>query len=124
MPAATPHTATRRTRSQSPPRRTQRTPVSQMHAAIASSSIRPYMWIVTGPRSIVPVCGEGIEARTTGGPFCPRAARPAARSDQDLDGQLVRAVQRHQLDRLVQVDVVTRSQGDCVRRRVTGPDEL
>ena len=72
MPNATPHTATRRTRSQSPPRRTQRTPVSQMQAAIASSSIRPYMWIVSGPRSIVPLCGEEIEAsRDTGQAILP-----------------------------------------------------
>ncbi len=77
IPKATPQTATRRTRSQSPPRATQRTPVSQMAAAIASSSIRPYMWTVSGPRSIVPLCGEGIDARSTGSTFCPRALKPA-----------------------------------------------
>ena len=49
IPAITPHTATRKIRSQSPPQRTQRTPVSHTHAAIASSSITPYMWIVNGP---------------------------------------------------------------------------
>jgi hypothetical protein len=31
-----------------------------MQAAIASSSISPYMWIVSGPMSIVPLCGEGM----------------------------------------------------------------
>ena len=62
IPAPTPQTATRKIRSQSPPRRTQRTPVSQMQAAMPASSIRPYMWIVIGPRSSVPDEGEGIEA--------------------------------------------------------------
>ena len=49
-PAITPQTAMRKMRSQSPPQRTQRIPVSQTAAAIASSSISPYMWIVNGPR--------------------------------------------------------------------------
>src|SRR5438552_16451745 len=101
-PNATPQTATRRTRSQSPPRRTQRTPVSQIAAAIASSSISPYMWIVTGPRSIVPLCGEGMYARLTGGTFSPRAATPA--SDHDLDRGLPGAALLDQLDRPVRVD--------------------
>ena len=35
-----------------------------MHAAIPASSIRPYMWIVTGPRSSVPEDGDGIDARS------------------------------------------------------------
>jgi len=43
-----------------------------MQAAIASSSISPYMWIVSGPRSIVPLCGEEIEAsRDTGQAILP-----------------------------------------------------
>src|SRR5215218_3916396 len=37
-------------------------PVSATQAAIASSSIRPYMWITTGPRSMTLVLGEGIDA--------------------------------------------------------------
>src|SRR5947207_341974 len=78
IPNATPQTATRRTRSQSPPRRTQRKPVSAIAAAIASSSISPYMWIVTGPRSTVPLCGDGMYARitATGWPFCPETPLP------------------------------------------------
>jgi hypothetical protein len=39
-------------------------PVIAMHAAIPASSIRPYMWIVTGPRSSVPEDGDGIDARS------------------------------------------------------------
>jgi transposase len=75
MPAPTPQTATRKIRSQSPPRRVQRTPVSQMHAAIPASSISPYMWIVTGPRSSVPEDGEGMEARRlTAASILPAAA--------------------------------------------------
>src|SRR6476646_7605698 len=34
-----------------------------MQAAIASSSISPYMWMCSGPRSTTPLDGEGIEAR-------------------------------------------------------------
>jgi len=64
IPNATPQTATRKMRSQSPPRCTQRTPVSATQAAMASRSISPYMWSTSGPMSIVPVCGEGIEAIT------------------------------------------------------------
>ena len=41
IPNATPHTATRRMKSQSPPSRRHRIPVSQMHAAIATSSVIP-----------------------------------------------------------------------------------
>src|SRR6187455_3698989 len=63
MPAPTPQTAQRKIRSQSPPRLTNRWPVIQMHIAIAASSVRPYMWIVSGPRSTAPLDGDGIEAR-------------------------------------------------------------
>ena len=63
MPAPTPQTATRKIRSQSPPRATQRWPVIATQAAMPASSVRPYMWIVSGPRSIVPDEGEGMEAR-------------------------------------------------------------
>src|SRR5436853_6306771 len=104
MPKATPQTATRSTRSQSPPRATQRTPVSPIAAAIASSSIRPYMWIVSGPRSSVPLCGEGIEARFTRAPFCPGVRTPAL--DENFYGRLVGTALPDQLDREVQVDVV------------------
>ena len=59
---------------------------ARSHAAIASSSISPYMWTVSGPRSSVPVCGEGIEARSHGATFCPRGATPARWApDQDVD---------------------------------------
>src|SRR5436190_16574926 len=115
IPKATPHTATRRTRSHSPPRRTHRTPVSPIAAAIASSSISPYMWIVTGPRSIVPLCGDGMYARLTGETFCPPRQTPAAtNSDQDLDRRLVRATLLDQLDRPMEVDVVPGREGDGV----------
>ena len=51
----------RNTRSQSPPQLTQRRPVSQMQAAMPSSSITPYMWIVQRPESWnVPFDGDGI----------------------------------------------------------------
>ena len=59
MPAATPQTAARSTRSQSPPRRVQRMPVTTIAHTIATSSVIPYMWIDSGPISIVPVDGDG-----------------------------------------------------------------
>ena len=64
IPAATPQTATRSTRSGSPPSRFHRTHVSQMAATIASRSIRPYMWIGRPKMWKTPLWGEGIEART------------------------------------------------------------
>ena len=62
IPNATPHTAQRKIRSQSPPRATHRLPVTQTQSAIAASKVRPYMWSVNGPMSSVPELGEGIEA--------------------------------------------------------------
>src|SRR4051794_25417201 len=70
MPKATPQTAVRRTRSQSPPWRVQRIPVSQTQAAIPSRSISPYMWIVSPPRWTTPVCGEPMDAIGVTRPFC------------------------------------------------------
>src|SRR3954468_6184276 len=100
------------TRSQSPPRRTQRYPVSAMHAAIASSSISPYMCRTSGPRSIVPECGDGIEAMITGRIFPdPGARRPKEASrppgqalDQDRERHVGRAAALDEIDREVQVD--------------------
>jgi len=46
-----------------------------MAAAIPASSMIPYMWMVSGPRSRVPLEGEGKLARTlgTGGHILPAA---------------------------------------------------
>src|SRR4029450_4081755 len=88
IPAATPQTATRKTRSQSPPHFTQRYPVSATHAAIASSSMSPYMWIVNGPTSIVPLEGEGMLARkVTGQKILPTPAR-ACLLEENLQRQV------------------------------------
>src|SRR5262245_12047650 len=65
IPKPTPHTATRNTRSQSPPRRVQRTPVSQMQAAMPRSSIRPYIRIASGPTWTTPESGEGMLRSST-----------------------------------------------------------
>src|SRR5436190_3295382 len=111
MPAATPQTATRSTRSGSPPRRFQRTQVSQMAATIASSSIRPYRWIGRPKIWKTPLCGDGIEAsrKFTGATFCRSGRKPAyvfaragsrrppepgslARSDRSRDAGRRRAV--------------------------------
>ncbi len=51
-----------------------------MQTAIASSSISPYMWIVTGPISKKPLEGDGIDAITRGIlpiPFDARRGCPA-----------------------------------------------
>src|SRR5262245_65853827 len=94
-------------RSQSPPRLTQRYPVSATHAAIASRSISPYMWSTSGPRSIVPECGEGIEA-ITGRDSALRAGRlpqlrvKAGCAAQDPGGNRARAARtRHEDQRNV-----------------------
>src|ERR671937_2374761 len=110
MPKATPQTATRKIRSQSPPQRTQRQPVRATHAAIASSSISPYMWIVSGPTSIVPLCGEGMLARNVTGQKILPAAAGACLLEQDLQGQRRLAAARQELDRKVEVDVRPRRQ--------------
>src|SRR5689334_4336735 len=95
-----------------------------MQAAIATSSISPYMWIVSGPRSTVPLCGEGNAA--TG--KVTRAILPAeavARSlEQDPERQLGLAALLEQPDRHVQVDVRARGELGRVLRRVAGPLEL
>src|SRR3954464_13480034 len=93
-----------------------------MQAAIASSSISPYMWIVSGPRSSVPLCGEGMEARLTRATFCPVVETPA--SDQDVDRRLVGAALLEQLDREVQVDVVPGRQRHRVARVEARADQL
>src|SRR5207247_10777462 len=92
MPAATPQTATRRTRSGSPPQLFQRYHVSAMHATIASSSISPYMWIERPKTSNVPVCGEGMEAKSasTRDAFCRRVLVPAP-LEQNRERQLSEA---------------------------------
>src|SRR5436190_7477360 len=111
IPKPTPQTATRKTRSQSPPRLTQRTPVSQMQAAMPSSSINPYIRIDSGPRWTTPVCGEGI-LRSSTVRFCPQRGQ-AVRGNalqQDLERQLGRAAATHEIDRAVQVDVEPRAE--------------
>src|SRR4029453_13538700 len=104
-----------------------------MQAAIATSSVRPYMWIVSGPRSSVPVLGEGMKARLTRATFCPWPTRPARGNaldreeldlDQDVDGRLVRAAALDQLDCQMQVDIVPGGERHGVARVEAGPDEL
>src|SRR5215213_261717 len=105
MPAPTPQTATRKIRSQSPPRFTQRRPVIQMHAAMPASSIRPYMWIVSGPRSIVPDDGEGMEAKRPTAERILPGSGDGVRLEQDLERELRIATVAEQVDRVVEIDV-------------------
>src|SRR5436309_7208419 len=108
-PKATPQTATRKTRSQSPPRRTQRKPVRPMQAAIAASRVSPYMCTVSGPSSRVPLCGDGNEATSdTGRGILPVSAESARgiRLEEDLQRQFRGAAAVEQLDGVVEVDVV------------------
>src|SRR5256714_7709101 len=123
MPKPTPHTATRKTRSQSPPQRTHRQPVSATQPAIASSSISPYMWMVSGPTSTVPLCGDGIEAsRVTRQRILPVA--PETSSENDAKREIERAAEPEQVDRAVEVDVVSHGNLGRGRRRVAGALEL
>src|SRR2546429_2480462 len=50
------------------------------------------MWIVTGPRSTVPLCGDGMYARitATGWPFCPETPLPVRSSGLGQSGQYLR----------------------------------
>jgi hypothetical protein len=49
-----------------------------VQTAIATSSVNPYMWIVSGPISTVPELGEGIDARKlTADAFCLRSSSGA-----------------------------------------------
>src|SRR5215213_5870547 len=117
IPKPTPQTATRKTRSQSPPRLTQRTPVSQMQPAMPSSSISPYMRIASGPAWTTPVCGDGMLRSSTCGILpAARPARAGNRLEQDLKRQLGRAAAMHEVDRAMEVDVEPR----CKRLRSVG----
>ena len=89
------------------------------------------MWITNGPTSIVPVCGDGIEATITGrdsavfgvllrarqkvstAPRCELAlvrAREQVQLEEDSKREICGAATLEQLDRRVEVDVVPRSQ--------------
>src|SRR5438552_19052672 len=102
MPAATPQTAARRMRSQSPPMRIQRRPVSQMHAAIATSSVIPYACRWNGPRSTTPLCGEGMYASNDNLRDCARRRR--APLEEDAQGDVVRTALADEIDREGQCD--------------------
>src|SRR3954447_9991353 len=98
-------------RSQSPPIRVHRNPVRAMHATIATSSVSPYMWIVSGPRSTAPLLGDGIDAisAVTDRAFCPACSSPAS-SAEDAERRLGRATALDELDRAMKVDVAPRRQ--------------
>ena len=82
----------------------------------AGSSIRPYMWIVSGPRSIVPDEGDGIEARSgTAGILPGNPTRTGCALEQDLERELGRAARPQQVGRVVQVDVRARGDQRCGR---------
>src|SRR4051812_34383449 len=92
-----------------------------MHAAMPSSSISPYMWIVSGPSETVPVWGDGIEARTpVTGSNSARARRRLLRLQQDAERELRRTALLEQCDGPVQVYLPRRrelgSRGGCVPR--------
>src|SRR6266516_5042468 len=86
-----------------------------MLAAIASSSISPYMWIVNGPRSIVPLCGEGMDAsKVTGQKILPDRSASCF-LEEDPQRQVGRTALFEQVRREVEVDV--EPDGDLRRRR-------
>src|SRR5712691_8371048 len=82
-----------------------------MHAAIASSSMIPYAWMWNGPRSMTPVCGEGIEASVVTGEHSARSRdhlRARTRLKQDPEGDVPRTTAPQEVDGRVEVHVVPR----------------
>src|SRR5205085_5664253 len=89
--------------------RTQRRPVSQMHAAMATSSVIPYACRWNGPRSTTPLCGEGMYAsRGTRGIVPVR--RFSRYLEENAESHIVGAALADEVDREVQVDVVAGSE--------------
>src|ERR1041385_9125044 len=125
-PAMTPQSATRKMRSQSPPQLTQRRPVSQMQAAMPSSSITPYMCSVSGPRLKVPFDGDGMEARArpVTDTHCAQRREPLLDLAQDPNRERRRAAALDERDRLVQVDVEPARECDGVVAREAHAHEL
>src|ERR1700730_2791182 len=64
------------------------------------------MWIVSGPRPIVPREGDGMNARKLTGQRILPTAPGACLLEQDLSGQLGRAARREEIDCDVQIDVL------------------
>src|SRR5436190_17020434 len=135
IPKPTPQTATRNTRSQSPPCRTQRAPVSQMHAAIPSRSISPYIRIDSGPTCRMPELGEGmlssirriLPSRASRCAACVarRRGEPSAPgSEKDLERELLGAAVANQVGRRMKVDVMPFRKGRGCGRVVTRALEL
>ena len=123
MPAATPQTAARSTRSQSPPRLVQRSPVSAIAQTMATSSVIPYMWIDSGPMSRVPVDGDGNVARRLD--IEPHSAGFAARGlEKDSRGQIRRAAALDELEGEVEVDLGVLGQVHGNERLVAGLQQL
>src|SRR5919201_2125439 len=82
-----------------------------------ASSIRPYMWIVSGPAWTIPVCGEGMDASTA--PILPQRAL-----EQDAERELGRAALRDEIDREVEIDLGPPREHLRLRRVVAGAREL
>ena len=80
------------------------------------------MWTVSGPRSIVARSGEGIEAITARD--SERADRGLLQLQQDAKSQIRGATALEQLDRGVEVNVVTHRKSACRTRLVPGTLEL
>src|SRR6266849_2384538 len=64
-----------------------------MHAAIAASSISPYMCSTSGPMWTTPVCGEGMLRSTRG------------MLKEDLEGELLSATAPQEVARQMEIDV-------------------
>ena len=100
---------------------------------IPSSSMSPYAWIWTGPRSISPLDGLGIEPRralgvpgSTGESLAaPPGVSPGEPGlDEDLQRQLGGTALADETGGQVQVDIREVGQLPGVRGRVSGPLEL
>ena len=77
------------------------------------------MWIVSGPTSTVPLCGEGIEAsKVTRQRILPVGRK--ASSENDAERELERTADPEQVDCTVEVDVVPCGDPGRVLSRVAG----
>src|SRR5690348_11792021 len=77
------------------------------------------MWIVSGPTSTVPLCGDGIEAsKVTRQRILPVGRK--ASSENDAEREFERTAAPEQVDRTMEIDVVPCSDLGRILGRVAG----
>src|SRR6266487_7143366 len=94
-----------------------------MQAAIASSSISPYMWIESGPAWITPVWGEGMEASRVTRQDSADVRAYLRRLQQDLQREIRGTAALDEPGCRVEVDVVPDSKLGRLRGQIARPLE-